>query len=202
MRQLNGVYAQAFNRRHGRVGHLFQGRYKAVLVERESHLLELCRYLVLNPVRAGLCAKPEEWPWSSYRASAGFAPVPLFLSTGWVLSQFAETGGEAAVRYRTFVRDGLGRDPFSGLQAQVLLGGEEFVSRHREELEARGRLRPAPSEPERPPLAAILSAEGEVGVVRAYREHGYRLHEIAAELGVHESTVSRRLRRLEQSSSG
>src|SRR5207247_381934 len=71
MRQVNGVYTQRFNRRHGRVGHIFQGRFKAILVERESYLLELCRYLVLNPVRAGIVRQPERYRWSSYRATAG-----------------------------------------------------------------------------------------------------------------------------------
>jgi len=66
MRQLNGVYTQASNRRHGRIGHLFQGRYKAILVDRDAYLLELTRYVVLNPVRAGMVAHPGDWRWSSY----------------------------------------------------------------------------------------------------------------------------------------
>ena len=71
MRQLNGVYTQRVNRTHGRVGHLFQGRFKGILVEKESHLLELARYVVMNPVRAGMVATPEDWRWGSYRATAG-----------------------------------------------------------------------------------------------------------------------------------
>ena len=70
MRQLNGVYTQTFNRVHSRVGHVFQGRYKAILVEKGSHLLELCRYVVLNPVRAGMVSKPDAWRWSSYKSTA------------------------------------------------------------------------------------------------------------------------------------
>ena len=80
MRQLNGVYTQQFNRRHRRVGHLLQGRFKAILVEKDPHLLELCRYVVLNPVRAGLVARPERWCWSSYRATVGAAAVPGYLT--------------------------------------------------------------------------------------------------------------------------
>ena len=90
MRQLNGVYTQAFNRSHQRVGHVFQGRYKAILVEKGSHLLELCRYVVLNPVRAGMVAKPEQWQWSSYKSTAYAGTVPEFLTIDWVLGQFAE----------------------------------------------------------------------------------------------------------------
>lgn len=71
MRQLNGVYTQYGNRRHGRVGHLFQGRYKAILVQKESYLLEVSRYIVLNPVRARMVRSAGDWAWSSYRATAG-----------------------------------------------------------------------------------------------------------------------------------
>jgi len=92
MRQLNGIYIQAFNRRHNRVGHLFQGRYKAILVEKESNLLELCSYVVLNPLRIKGKAKLEYWKWSSYRATAGMVlvPVPEFLTVDWILSQFGK----------------------------------------------------------------------------------------------------------------
>ena len=76
MRQLNGVYTQLFNKWHGRVGHLFQGRYKAILIQKDSHLLEVCRYVVLNPVRAKMVEKPEEWKWSSYLATAGKIKAP------------------------------------------------------------------------------------------------------------------------------
>jgi len=74
MQQLNGIYTQAFNRRHGKVGHVFQGRFKAILVDRDSYLLEVCRYVELNPVRAHMVAQPGDWPWSSYRAHCGLAP--------------------------------------------------------------------------------------------------------------------------------
>jgi hypothetical protein len=91
MRQLNGVYSQYVNRTHGRVGHLFQGRFKAILVERDSYLLELARYVVLNPVRAGMVRAPGEWSWSSYRATAGEAHAPAFLATDWLLRAFADS---------------------------------------------------------------------------------------------------------------
>lgn len=86
MRQLNGVYTQRFNQRHRRVGHVFQGRYKAILVQKEAYLLELARYVVLNPVRAGMARAAREWPWSSYRATAGEVEVPCWLSADWLLS--------------------------------------------------------------------------------------------------------------------
>ena len=95
MRQLNGIYTQSFNRRHNRVGHLFQGRFKAILVERDSHLLELCRYIVLNPARVKRSAKASTWKWSSYRATAGLASVPEFLHTDWILEQFGKSRSRA-----------------------------------------------------------------------------------------------------------
>ena len=77
MRQLNGVYTQQVNRRYGKTGHVFQGRYKAILVDKDSYLLELARYVVLNPVRAAMVKDARDWPWSSYRAMIGETPLPL-----------------------------------------------------------------------------------------------------------------------------
>ena len=105
MRQLNGVYSQYVNRTHGRVGHLFQGRFKGILVERDSYLLELARYVVLNPVRAGIVPTPGDWPWSSYRATVGEAPAPPFLETDWLLRAFADSREEAVAGYRRFVAE-------------------------------------------------------------------------------------------------
>src|SRR3990172_7313322 len=130
MRQLNGVYTQRFNRRHGRVGHIFQGRFKAILVDRDSYLLELCRYVVLNPVRAGMVKKPSAYPLSSFRPTMGLDPVPRFLTVDWVLSQFARTKVSARRRYREFVEAGIGLpSPWEALKGQTLLGGEGFVEK-------------------------------------------------------------------------
>ncbi|HOT05532.1 MAG TPA: transposase, partial [Atribacter sp.] len=85
IRELNGVYAQKLNWAYKTVGHVFQGRFKAILVEKESYLLELCRYIVLNPVRAGMVQYPWDWQWSSYQATAGQAEKLKFLSTDWIL---------------------------------------------------------------------------------------------------------------------
>ncbi len=128
MRQLNGVYTQHVNRTHGRVGHLFQGRFKGILVEKDSYLLELARYVVLNPVRANMVRRPEEWPWSSYRATAGQETAPPFLATDWLLRAFADTRQEAAAGYRRFVAEGIGASsPWLELKNQVYLGSEQFV---------------------------------------------------------------------------
>src|SRR3972149_4406631 len=86
MRQLNGVYSQAFNRRHQRPGHVLEGRFHAQVVDKDAYLRAVCRYIVLNPVRAGLVTHPGQWLWSSYGATAGEAPVPRCLTVDWVLS--------------------------------------------------------------------------------------------------------------------
>ena len=99
MRQLNGVYTQAFNRRHRLVRHLFQGRFKAILVERDAYLLELARYVVLNPVRAGMVADAGDWPWSSYRAMVGEDRSPEWLEVDGLLGCFGRDRSSARKRY-------------------------------------------------------------------------------------------------------
>ena len=91
MQRLNGRHASGFNQRHGRSGHVFGSRYRSILIEDVRYLLTVCRYVVLNPIRAGICDRPEDWPWSSYRATAGLEPTPRFLTTETIL---AEVGGD------------------------------------------------------------------------------------------------------------
>ena len=94
MSRLNSVYTQYVNRRHERVGHLFQGRYKSIVVEKEGYLKELCRYIVLNPVRAGLVESPELWRWSSFRTTMGLDSEPVWLYKDWLLTLFGENGAQ------------------------------------------------------------------------------------------------------------
>ena len=105
MKWLNGRFAQAFNGFHDLVGHVFQGRFHSVLVESDVHLLELSRYLALNPVRAGLCDHPADWLWSSYPAVAGLGPARPFLSPVRVLRHFGRTPSTARTRFEAFVED-------------------------------------------------------------------------------------------------
>ena len=140
MRQLNGVYGQGFNRRHHRAGHVFQGRFSATLVERDVYLLEVCRYIVLNPVRASLVTRPDQWPWSSHRAYLGLdAPRP-FLSTDWILAAFGALQARAA--YACFIDDGMTRPDLVEQirRAPAFLGGVEFTR----VIEARLATRPDP----------------------------------------------------------
>jgi len=105
MQLLNGTYAQWFNLRYGYQGHLFQGRFFSELIESAYHLLELSRYVVLNPVRAGLCSDPGGWPWSSYRAFVGEVRRAAFLTVDWVLGQFGREPSRARETFRRFVLD-------------------------------------------------------------------------------------------------
>ena len=203
MRQLNGIYTQRFNRRHNRVGHVLQGRFKAVIVEKESHLLELCRYVVLNPVRAGMAASPQKWRWSSYRASVGTAKKEPYLTTEWVLGQFGQTRAEARARYRQFVYDGMGEKdaPWEKLKGQVILGSDKFIEQVREFLSGKEQLGEIPRLQRlagRPTLAVLFPAgehrlkkERNLVICEAHVRHGYTLKEIAGHLGIHYTTVSK-----------
>jgi putative transposase len=195
MRQLNGVYAQRFNSRHRRVGHLFQGRYKAILIDREAHLLEACRYVVLNPARAAVGAEHHErWRWSSYRASAGLEPAPTFLDLTSLLERFARERSLARRRYRAFIRDGLAAPtPWEDLQGDIYLAERSYIRRHGGSSSASREVPRAQREPLVVSLEQLLRRESERTIALAYREQGYRLREIAEALGVHYSTVSRRL---------
>ncbi|MBI2093730.1 MAG: helix-turn-helix domain-containing protein, partial [Candidatus Omnitrophica bacterium] len=199
MRQLNGVYTQHFNQAHRRVGHLLQGRYTAILVEKETHLLELCRYVVLNPIRARMVNDPAAWLWSSYRAMIGAATIPTWLTTDWVLSQFGSQRAIAQQRYRDFVMAGLtAASPWKCLRGQIYLGSEQFcqaiaLNTPQEEVPRRQ------CQPVRPSLEVLFAepAARPVLVLTAYRAYGYRLREIAEHLKVHYTTVSRWLRAAE-----
>jgi putative transposase len=111
MQYLNARHAESFNHRYGRRGHAFGARYHSELVETASHALEVCRYVPLNPVRAGLCRTPEEWPWSSFAAAVGLARAPRWLNSDWVLGLFATDRSDARERYRRFVAEGLASNP-------------------------------------------------------------------------------------------
>jgi REP element-mobilizing transposase RayT len=130
MKHLNAIYTQRFNKKHHRSGHLFQGRFKAIVVEKESYLKELCRYVVLNPVRARMVKKPGDWKWSSYRATAGLDKAESWLETDWILGQFGKTEKEAQNSYKSFVADGMGKkeSPWDELYSQVYLGKEKFLN--------------------------------------------------------------------------
>ena len=200
MRQLNGLYTQAHNRRHRRVGHLFQGRFKAILVEKEVHLLELCRYVVLNPVRAKMVKHPGKWKWSSYRATAGEVTAPIYLTVDWLLGQFRTRLHAAQMKYRVYVGEGIRTpSPWEKLQGQIYLGGKDFVRKHQPDRLIREVPR-RQTQAHRPGLKELLGGKQNLdsAILEAYSRYGYRMSEIAEHLDVHYSTVSRRLKRTEK----
>lgn len=202
MRQLNGVYTQNYNRKHQRVGHLFQGRYKAILVQKESHFLEVCRYVVLNPVRAKAVRSPKEWAWSSYRGTAGLKKPHSCLSTDWVLGQMGRRRREAERRYREFVKAGIGAESiWSEVRGQSLLGKDGFVQRLIGYVRGHEEVKEIPRSQRylsRRDLESLFTAKvlmkkerRDRKVVEAVERYGYSQKEVANYLGMHYSTISR-----------
>jgi REP element-mobilizing transposase RayT len=196
MRHLNGCYTQWFNRRHRRCGHLFQGRYKAVLVEKEAHLLSLVRYLARNPLQAGLCERPEDWPWASYPALLGLTPPPAFLTTNWVLAQFARDRATARKLLKSFV-DATTDNEALPLRGDIYLAGDDFLRRHVGKREPIEEIPRAHWQPICPELNELFATHPDP-IKTAYHDYGYTLRQIAEHLNCHYSTISRRLQRAEQ----
>jgi putative transposase len=203
MRQLNGIYTQRFNRRHHRVGHVFQGRFKAIVVDRDSYLLELCRYVVLNPVRARMVGRAQDYQWSSYRATAGLSPAPGYLTCDWILGQFGRHQSAAQKRYRAFVAEGIkAPSPWKGLEAQVILGSAAFIAKLKRPRHGLREMRREQRFLGRPSLGGILTVKVLNGrpqrnraIVEAAMRHGYSQAAIAAYLGLHYSSVSKVIKR-------
>ena len=199
MRQLNGVFTQASNRRHGRTGHLFQGRYKAILVDADAYLLELSRYVVLNPVRARMVADPGDWPWSSYRAMLGSAR-PAWLAVDGLLAMFARQRAAAIRRYVRFVAHGRGLPSiWTKLNRQVFLGDDEFVRRSQAASGSDGEDVNIPRAQRRPPAPQLTvfvtgSRDRDDAMAAAHATGQYSYQQIAEAFGVHFTTVGRAVR--------
>ena len=194
MQQLNGSYGRWWNRQRGRTGHVFQGRFHAQLIQNDRYLLSACRYVVLNPVRAGLVRSPEAWPWSSYRAMAGLTDLPQFLRDALVLRMLGGPSTDAArARFRNFVSEPGGE--LHRLSPQPILGDEDYCERFKamrgqadEEVPRRDRLTP-------PSLEGLFSGmvtrqARDAQVVLAHRL-GHSLTAIAKHLQLHRSSVSK-----------
>jgi putative transposase len=201
MRQLNGEYTRCFNREYRRVGHLLQGRYTAILVERETHLLTLVRYVVLNPVRAGLTPRADTWAWSSHRATAGIGAAPEWLAADEVLRLFAPNRVRARHEYARFVDEGMGAPSIWGaLRQQIYLGSEAFVGLSLRRVPQAGDLKEVPRPQRRPPRSpldgyATENGDRHAAMARACLDGGYSQAEVARHFGVHYATVSRAVRR-------
>jgi REP element-mobilizing transposase RayT len=206
MAYLNGTYTQKFNRKNKKVGHVFQGRYKAVLVERNTYLLELLRYVVLNPVRAKMVTDPGDWLWSSYNATVGTVEKPEWLNTEWILNCFSENPEQARNEYRSFVSQGMrwGESIWDDLKKQIYLGSDDFIERVQEYRNKEMDLEDIPKEQVSAPRKEIkeylLYSDRREGMARAYLEGRYSMREIGRVFGVHGSTVSRAVKEWESKS--
>jgi putative transposase len=182
------------------VGHLFQGRYKAILVDGDAYLLELTRYVVLNPVRAGMVKHPGEWFWSSFRAMTRQSKVPPWLATEGLLAQFSPERTEAVRRYVQFVDEGAQEESiWKDLNRQIFLGDDRFVTRMqamRESLPDTVGVPLAQQRSPAPPLAALTSElpNRDEAIVAAYATGEYSYQEIAEFFGLHFTTVGKIVR--------
>jgi putative transposase len=210
MRHINGKFSQAFNRRHGLVGHLFQSRYNSILVDRDAYLMALCRYVELNPVRAGLVAAPSDWVWSSYAAHVGSDATSTWLDTealhGHLLGRPVRSPQDrqhARTLYEQLVSEG--RDDHfwqRSLREKIYLGEDEFIARARARIEpsktngigmsAKGRRQPRTTAQS---LAACATREE--AAWRMHVEGGIRMSDIAQAMELSASRVSRLISRFE-----
>ena len=206
MRQLNGVYTQSFNKRHQRVGHVFQGRYKAILIEKESYLLQVSRYVVLNPVRAKIVESPDEWKWSSYRGTSGIEKPHAVLTIDWILRQFDKHREKAKKNYKEFVKSGIGRESvWEGVRGQSLLGREGFVKKLIYCVKGQEEIKEIPRQQRfigRPCLETLFNKKSatniqkrNVKIVESVEKYSYSQKEVADYLGLHYSTISRLIKK-------
>ena len=214
MHWLNTRYVQWFNQKHDRCGHLFQRRFEAKLIEKESYMLEVARYVILNPVRAHMVAHPQEYRWSSYHATAGLEPVPEWLDAAGLLGNFGNDVSSAREEYRRFVDGGIGieRRLWDELQGQIYLGTAEWIDRIQKMIDEQPRSEEHPRAqrmPGRPSMDDVLEAvsatfdikpeeirQRSAGTARqvaawlAFEEGLIRQSEIAVALGIRRSRVS------------
>lgn len=195
MRQLNGVYTQSFNKKHGRIGHLLQGRFKAYLIEKENYLLEVCRYIVLNPVRVGIVHDPLKWEYSSCRKTFVDRKRYKYLYPDLILSFFSNSLVDAQKGYIKYVKEGIGKEnPFKDAHGGFILGGERFVKSVMEKDEIIDCEEIAERERyvSRPNLRDIFAGkERDEGIAIAVNKWRYSLKEVGEFVGLHYSCVSR-----------
>lgn len=206
MRQLNGVYTQTHNRSNYRVGHVFQGRFKAILVEKETYLLELARYIVLNPVRAHMVRSAKDWPWSSYRSTAGLRKSPDWLTNDWLLAAFGKRTSQAQIKYRGFIASGKNQpSPWEHLRNQIFLGSENYVMELQAKIADDKELSEIPGSQKRKPPATLEyylnnTRDRDEAITASYASGGYSMKQIGEYFGLHYSSVSRIIKSTETAS--
>jgi hypothetical protein len=205
VRQLNGVYSQSFNRRHGRVGHLFQGRFGSQLVGSNEYFLAACRYVILNPVRGGLCARPEDWEWSSFSATIGLSSAPSWLNVCAFLGKIDSKDPVLARRtFRFFVREGTNLEKVDIAKNAPVFASEEFIRDLQPRLETKRVDREFPRRDrlvDRPSLDVIFDdvdgkSDRDSRIHLSHVKWGYTMKGIAEFLSIHYVTVSRAVKKM------
>jgi len=207
MSHIIGAYTTYFNIKRKRSGHLFQGRYKAILVEADEYAVELTRYIHLNPVKAGIVTKPDEYQWSSYQSYIGKTSTPIWLKTGFTLDRFGKKDTTAQKNYRKFV-EMIEVEKYEGPLKHVtggsVLGSPSFIDditeAHLKERKDDKGIPALRHFSRRPPLEVIIKAATEAiacneklarqaGIYLCHKYSGAALKEIASRFGVGETAV-------------
>lgn len=206
MQYLNGVYTQLFNSKYRRVGHLFQGRYKSILIEKDRYLLAVCRYIILNPVRAGIVSSPDRWRWSSYRSTIGIERPHPCLSICWILDQFDKSLAQARIEYCNFINDRISKKPIVRMvKDQKFIGGKEFASKLTGYIKEEPDNEVIPGDQrvlDRPSLNRLFNEnlsrlnrnERNNKIYEAVNRYGYTQNNVADFLKLHYTTISRIMR--------
>jgi len=221
LQYINGAYTTYFNIKRSRSGHLFQGRFKGIVVDKDEYCKELSRYIHLNPVRAGMVKAPLEYPWSSYRYFVGKSKKPKWLTTELVLDEFGGEGGRGFRRYREYVEKGASKEvenPLKKVIASTFLGGEEFIEsiklKYLKKKEIDGRDLPALKKILKgPSLEAIEKAvikivgrgyplSKKICIYLSYQYSGLNLREIGEYFGMQRSAISQLSRRFAETIKG
>jgi len=184
---------------------LFAEDLKAILVDKDNYLLELCRYVVLNPVRAKIVKDPKDWKWSTYRATTGYKKGFPCLTTDWILSQFGREQKAASRQYQAFVHSGIkAESPLKAIKGQLFLGQENFIDEIKHLIRGKENLKEIPRKQRyvtRPPLNEIFERKDkkskDQAMYEAHLQYGYTLKDIAEYIGVHYTTVSRVIKKIE-----
>jgi len=187
MHHINMSYGEWYNKSRGRHGHVFQDRFFSILITQDSHLLEASRYVVLNPLRVGLVAAPQEWPWSSYSTAVLGAPSRVSLKDRELMGMFSQQQAESRELYREFVQAGIGLK-----KPEVLLTGRaRRWAKSSDYAQSEG----GQNVPRRKPVRGLAPDMTEISRVASLRQQGLTLREIAAALGISHMTVRRYLAR-------
>lgn len=199
MKCVNGGYTQAWNRRHRRFGHVFAGRYKAIVIEDDRYAQAVLSYIAHNPVESGYVKHPADWLWSSYRATAGLVEAPDFLDLDWLQGFYGgRTRSEAQMAHREHIENG--QSAYDGSFDAVVVGSPEFKGNVRDHI---GRTMSQLLVPRsyralaRPPLGKLFARADDdlerrnLMILRAQVVYGYRQSEIARTLAVHPDTISK-----------